>query len=243
MRDEMGIHVFERPDVVEQNDEHGLPSSQRLLTSTLTPPRLACQQLLTYTPGMKDATRQPKPRRSDETRGRILAAARERFAKDGYERATIRAIATDASIDPALVMRYYGNKEGLFAAAAEFDLHLPPLADAPKAKIGERLVEHLLARWEEDDTLVALLRAAASNETAALRVRDIFASQVRTAVAALGGDQKLAATRAGLISSQILGFALCRYVLRLPPVVAMKRTDIVKWLAPTIQCYASGPSA
>ena len=59
------------------------------------------------------------PRRSDATRAAILAAARERFAADGYERATIRAIAADAKIDPSMVMRYYGNKEKLFAAAAD----------------------------------------------------------------------------------------------------------------------------
>ena len=67
-------------------------------------------------------------RRSDRTRAAILAAARERFAADGYERATIRAIAADAAIDPAMVMRYFGNKEKLFAAAAEFDLRLPDLS-------------------------------------------------------------------------------------------------------------------
>jgi AcrR family transcriptional regulator len=61
-------------------------------------------------------------RKSDRTRAAILTAARERFGADGYERATIRAIAADAAIDPAMVMRYYGNKEKLFAAAAEFDL-------------------------------------------------------------------------------------------------------------------------
>ncbi|MDG4862133.1 helix-turn-helix domain containing protein, partial [Streptomyces sp. T-3] len=68
-----------------------------------------------------------KARRSDATRAAILAAARERFAADGYERATIRAIARDAGIDPSMVMRYYGNKEGLFSAAAEFDLQFGEL--------------------------------------------------------------------------------------------------------------------
>ena len=71
------------------------------------------------------------PRRSDATRAAILEAARERFAADGYERATIRAIARDAGIDPSMVMRYYGNKEGLFAAASEFDLRLPALGAVP----------------------------------------------------------------------------------------------------------------
>src|SRR5262245_18351681 len=77
--------------------------------------------------GCKPSAAEPvaPSRRSDATRAAILAAARERFAADGYERATIRAIAADANIDPAMVMRYYGSKERLFAAAAELELHLP----------------------------------------------------------------------------------------------------------------------
>ena len=205
-----------------------------------SPRELDCQHLLTYDPAMSDEIERPRSRRSDATRGRILDAARLRFAKDGYERATIRAIATEAEIDPALVMRYYGSKEGLFAAAAEFDLHLPDLASMPKRIVGRRLVEHLLARWEGDDTLIALVRAAASNEIAAERVRTIFATQVRTAIGSLEEDPKLIPVRAGLVSAQLLGLVLCRYVLRLPPVVAMKRPDIVKWLGPTIQRYAFG---
>jgi AcrR family transcriptional regulator len=210
-----------------------------VLTQTLAPRGMVCQRLLTYTADMK-GTDSGKSRRGDATRARILEAARVRFATDGYERATIRSIAADAGIDPALVMRYFGNKEALFAAAADFDLHLPQLETLPVAKIGSTLVTHLLERWEGDDTLVALLRAAVTNPAATERIRTIFATQVRTAVAALGGDAKTVATRAGLLSAQILGFALCRYVLRLPPVVAMRHADIVKWLGPTIQRYVVG---
>jgi AcrR family transcriptional regulator len=181
-----------------------------------------------------------KGRRGDATRGRILAAARERFAADGYERATIRAIAADAASDPALVIRYFGNKEALFAAAADFDLHLPKLETLSRGSIGEVLVAHLLERWEGDDTLVALLRASVTNDVAAERVRAIFATQVKTEIASLGDDPKVAVVRAAMISSQMLGFALCRYVLRLPPVVALRRAEIVKWLGPTIQRYACG---
>src|SRR5919201_1321688 len=90
----------------------------------------------------------PAARRSDASRSAILAAARERFAADGYERATIRAIAKDARIDPAMVMRYYGSKERLFAAAAEFDLRLPDLAAIPRARLGRTVVGIFLDRWE-----------------------------------------------------------------------------------------------
>lgn len=180
------------------------------------------------------------PRRSDATKESILNAARARFATDGYERATIRAIAADAGIDPAMVMRYYGNKEKLFAAAAEFDLRLPDLAAVPRGKVGTRLVEHLLERWESDDTLRALLRAAVTNEIAATRMRKIFATQLGPTIALLCGDSTTAATRAGLVASQALGLALCRYVLRLPPVTAMSATDVVAWLGPTFQRYIVG---
>lgn len=178
-----------------------------------------------------------KPRRSDATRAAILTAARERFAADGYERATIRAIAADAQIDPAMVMRYYGNKEKLFAAAAVFDLRLPDLGAVPQEQVGSLLARHFISRWEGDETLMALLRAAVTNEAAAERMRTIFASQLGPVVSALCPDPAEAPARAGLTASQVLGFALCRYVLRLPPVVAMPVDEVVAWLGPTLQRY------
>ena len=176
-------------------------------------------------------------RRSDATRAAILAAARERFAADGYERATIRAIAADADIDPSMVMRYYGNKEKLFAAAAAFDLRLPDLGTLPVDDLGARLVAHFLDRWESDDTLMALLRAAVTNEGAAERMREIFATQVAPAVRTVAPDPTEAAVRSGLVASQILGAALIRYVLRLPPVANMDRGELITWLAPNVQRY------
>lgn len=78
----------------------------------------------------------PRTRRSDATRAAIVAAAREQFAAHGYQAATIRGVASAAGIDPALVMRYFGNKEGLFAAAAEFDLRLPDLRSLSRGTVG-----------------------------------------------------------------------------------------------------------
>ncbi len=177
------------------------------------------------------------PRRSDATRAAILTAARERFAADGYERATIRAIAADAKIDPSMVMRYYGNKEKLFAAAAEFDLRLPDLTAVPRDTVGARLAGHLLDRWENDETLMALLRAGVTNPAAAERMRHLFAAQIGPAAAALADDPAEVPLRAGLCATQALGFALTRYVLRFPPVVAMDRATVVAWIGPTLQRY------
>ncbi|MEU4407797.1 TetR family transcriptional regulator [Streptosporangium sp. NPDC023963] len=176
-------------------------------------------------------------RTSEDTKAAILVAARERFASDGYERATIRAIASDAGIDPSMVMRYYGNKDGLFAAAADVDLRFPDLAAVPREEVGRTLVAHFLDRWEDDEGMMILLRTGVTNEGAAERMREIFAAQLGPLVARLSADPAQAALRAGLTATQVLGMALCRYVLRLPPVVAMSREEIVDWLGPTVQRY------
>lgn len=83
----------------------------------------------------------------------------------------MRAIALAANVDPALVIRYFGSKEQLLSAAADFDLRLPDLSCLPRHRVGAALVEHFVARWEADDTFVALLRAAVTNQVAAKRVR------------------------------------------------------------------------
>src|SRR3954453_22089040 len=85
--------------------------------------------------------------RAERTRAAILRAARERFAADGYEGTTIRAVAAAAGVDPSMVMRYYGSKQGLFAAAAEFDLALPDLSQVPAERLGETGGAHFLTRW------------------------------------------------------------------------------------------------
>ena len=124
-------------------------------------------------------------RRSDATKATILVAAREQFASSGYQGATIRAIASSAGVDPALVMRYFGNKEALFAAAADFDLRLPDLGAMPRERVGVALVEHFLDRWDGDETLLALMRASVANEMAADRMRSIFSTQLTPVVAKL----------------------------------------------------------
>jgi AcrR family transcriptional regulator len=188
------------------------------------------------------AARRERHTRSGQTKARILDAARRRFSADGYERATIRAIATDADIDPSMVMRYFGSKDGLFAAAASLDLHLPDLAAAPRKKRGHLLAQHYLRLWEHDAAkggLAILLRTAATNDGAAERVREVFREQVLPAVAAVSPDAP--STRAALIASQLLGMAYCRYVVRMPALVALDERVIVEKLGETIQRYLEGP--
>ena len=183
------------------------------------------------------------PRRSDATRGAILAAARERFAADGYERATIRAIARDANIDPSMVMRYYRNKEGLFAAAVAIDLRLPNLSGAhSRQDAGRILVEHFLDMWENNEVLTALLRVGVTNQAGAERMQGILRDQLLPVTRQVCPDPEQVPTRAALLASQLLGLALTRYVLRMPPAVELARSEIVVWLAPTIKRYLTAPS-
>jgi AcrR family transcriptional regulator len=210
-------------------------------------------------PASEDEQRRP-PRRSDRTRAAILAAARRHFSREGYERATIRAIAADARIDPSMVIRYFGSKQQLFAAAADIDLRLPHLPGYPRSRLGATLMAHFLRRWEgglahpvestapgagsavdarADEALLVLLRAAVTNEAAAERMRTILHQQVAVAVASVAPDAPEA--RAGMVATQVLGLALCRYVLRLPSITDLEADTLVARFGPTLQRYLTAP--
>jgi AcrR family transcriptional regulator len=183
-----------------------------------------------------------KTKKSERTQAAILAAAGQLFAEFGYDRTTVRDVAARAGIDPAMVIRYFGGKEELFARALAVDLHLPDLGGVDRARIGETLVRHFLSLWEGENRhrgLPLLLRSAASNDYAARKFREVFMGQVLPALLR-AGDPATAAARAGLVSTQLLGLGLCRYVLKLPPVVAMPHEQIVKDVGQTIQRYIAG---
>ncbi|MDB5676231.1 MAG: TetR family transcriptional regulator [Sphingomonas bacterium] len=187
-----------------------------------------------------------EPRRttpkSIRTREAIETAARELFAINGFDRTTVRDIGARAGIDASMIIRYFGSKDALFAHVAMPDLHMPDLSGADPATIGETMVRHFLEQWEGERAgggLPVLLRSAASNEEAAERLRTIFRDQVFPAIAR-AGPPETAVTRAGLVASQILGLAMARYVLRLPPVVGMSTEFIVRTVGDTVQRYATG---
>jgi Tetracyclin repressor-like, C-terminal domain len=123
---------------------------------------------------------------------------------------------------------------------ADFDLQFPDLSGIAPERIGRALAAHFLDRWESDEGLKILLRTGLTNERAAQRLWEIFAEQLIPLVPA--GDAGL---RAGLTATQMLGLALCRYVLKLPPAVTMTRDEIIDWIGPTLQRYllAAGPDS
>ena len=184
-------------------------------------------------------------RRSLQTKAAILAAARARFAHEGYRSTTIRAVAHDAGIDAALVIRYFGSKAELFASATDLDLRIPDFTDSPRGTHGERLVEHFLSRWDgrtpEGEVLLILLRSATTDAAAAASMRDLFARQLVPALRRLVADESELPQRAGLVASQMLGLALTRSVLELPPVAAMAPGEVAANIGATIQRYLYQP--
>jgi AcrR family transcriptional regulator len=182
--------------------------------------------------------------RSRAAREAILAAARRRFTEEGYERTTIRTVAADAGLDPSMVMRYYGSKEGLFSAAADIDLHLPDLTGVLPSQLGRTIARHFVEIWESNwgrEVLLILLRSAASaHPGAAERVHAVFTGQIVPLVRAATGDAADAEARAGLLSTHLLGTVLTRYVVQFPPVVAMDADTLAATMAPVLQHILTG---
>jgi AcrR family transcriptional regulator len=190
-------------------------------------------------------------RRSGRRRGEsgardeILAAARRAFSEHGYEKATIRGIAADAVVDPALVCHYYGTKEELFAAALELPVHprdVLAAATIDPAHIGTTIVRTFLQAWEPPENRVrfmAMLRSAMTNDTAMAMVRDMLVREVFEPITeALGvSDGRLRAT---LVGSQFIGLAMMRYVAELEPLASASIDDLVAAVGPTVQRYLTG---
>jgi AcrR family transcriptional regulator len=182
--------------------------------------------------------------RSEGTRRAILGAARAAFAARGYERTTIRAVAARAGVDASMVMRYFRSKAGLFSAAVTMDLQVPDLRSVPASRRGELLVGHFISRWEDpvrDDELIALLRTAVTSEAVAGQLQAVLSQLITEPIAALGDEQ--AAERGTLIAAQLLGLALCRYILRFEPLASLPADDVVAAVAPSVQRYLTRPAA
>lgn len=179
--------------------------------------------------------------RSAPTRTAILDAARRRFAEDGYDRATIRAIAADAEIDPSMVIRYFGSKAELYAAASAIDLAVPDLAGAgdPAAAY----VESFLARWEagENTAEAVLLRTAPTHPDAAARVQAIFDKEIVPALQKVLPDDPGARERAALLLSQTLGIAYSRYLLGIEPLASMDVREIAAMAVRAARVPLHGP--
>jgi AcrR family transcriptional regulator len=205
-----------------------------------------------HTPAMSDITARKRGRpprtESADTRDRILTAARAEFSERGYDRASVRGIAKAAGVDAALVHHYFGTKEQVFEAAITVAfapaLHAPDaVADGPRDEVGERLTRFVFGVWENPATgapLLAIVRSAVNNDTAAAVFRRLVASQVLRRIASQL-DLPDAELRAELAAAQLVGTAMLRYVIKVEPLASADVEQIIARVAPVVQGHLTNP--
>src|ERR1700744_1110037 len=147
----------------------GVTSREMLISTTVEldakPNRERCQQLLNTLAAMPPKAREGRD--GQATRAAILDIARSQFGDHGFERTTIRSVASAADVDPALVMHYFGNKAGLFAAASRVEIAFPDLSAVAPDEVAGVLLPLFVAAWGPQGPFLPLLRAAATNRVAA----------------------------------------------------------------------------
>jgi AcrR family transcriptional regulator len=184
---------------------------------------------------------------NQDTREAILDAAREAFADRGYDRASIRAIATGAGVDPALVHHYFGTKEQLFLAAMQSPINpaeiLPRILAGDREHLGERIVRTLLQIWDSPagGAAAAMVRSAVTNETMAKMLREFVINRIiKRALADAVVDPAEVTLRGTLVASQIAGLIMVRYLIKVEPLASAPAETIVRAVGPTIQRYLTG---
>jgi AcrR family transcriptional regulator len=191
------------------------------------------------------ATRRGRRPGGDSARGAVLDAARNLFSQQGFDRTTIRAIAAQAQVDPALVHHFYGTKEQLFRATLEFPLDPERIVaglDAHPGDEGRALVAGVLRAWSAPvvrEQLTALLRSALTQDHARDVLRELLTEQLVGRVARTLSVED-AELRASLVATQMAGLALGRLVMELGPLTAATDEQLVEAIGPTVQRYLTG---
>lgn len=182
---------------------------------------------------------------SPDTRAEILDGAKRVFGKVGYDRATVRGIATEAGVDPSLIYHYFGTKDQLFAASIDIPIPaaeaLRSVFAADREDLGRRLAEAFFFVWEQEAarvSLLGILRSAMGGENRAVEAfRQFLTTSVLDQISPLI-DGENPPLRALLMASHLVGVAMSRYVMRLEPIASAPVEDIVGLVAPRIQSYA-----
>jgi AcrR family transcriptional regulator len=198
---------------------------------------------------MNKARGRGRPSGTTTTRADILAAARERFLADGYDSVTLRAVAREAGVDVALISYYFGSKKGLFGAAMALGANPAELLAhelaGPLNSLPERLVRTVLRAWDAPETgpsLRAFLEALVREPHVARGFAEMMEQEMLPSIAArLGGDAD-AVRRASLVTSQIGGLILTRYVLRVEPVASMSHQELARRMAPGLRAAIVVPA-
>ncbi|AKS33978.1 TetR/AcrR family transcriptional regulator [Mycolicibacterium goodii] len=202
---------------------------------------------MTATSATEHARKRPgRPPGASDTRERILASARELFARNGFDKTSIRAVAAGADVDPALVHHYFGTKTQLFAAA----IHIPidplevigPLREVPVERIGYTLPSLLLPLWDSElgKGFIATLRSIlAGNDVSLVRsfLQEVIVHEVGSRVDNPVGSGRI---RVQFVASQLVGVVMARYILELEPFKSLPVEQIAETIGPNLQRYLTG---
>lgn len=187
-----------------------------------------------------------RPRGASDTRERILVSARELFARNGFDKTSIRAVAAAANVDSALVHHYYGTKEQLFTAAIRIPIDpmtiLGPLRETPVEELGYRLPSLVLPLWDSElgAVVIATIRSLLSGADVGLVrtfMREVIIEEIATRVDNPPGAGII---RAEFVASQIAGVLMARYILELEPFASLPAERIAQTIAPNLQRYLTG---
>ena len=183
------------------------------------------------------------------SRDAVLSAAKLRFAAEGYEKTTLRGIASDANVDASMVLYLFGSKADLFRESLRLILDPAVLVGAlegQEGEVGERMVRVYLKMWEAPDTAASMrvmLQSATSNSDAHVAFRAFMQDYVLAAVSGVLGGGEQARLRAMLAASSLVGTAMLRYVMEVPPLATLDGEDVVRLLAPTVTRYLTADAA
>jgi len=187
-----------------------------------------------------------RPPGPSDTRDRILASARELFARNGIDKTSIRAIASGAGVDAALVHHYFGTKQQLFVAAIRIPIDpmqvIGPMRETPVDELGLKLPSLLLPLWDSEmgSGLIATLRSLlAGNEVSLVRsfLQEVVAVEVGTRVDDPPGSGRI---RVQFVASQLVGVVMARYILELEPFKSLPVQQVAEIIAPNLQHYLTG---
>jgi AcrR family transcriptional regulator len=175
--------------------------------------------------------------RRRRTERRILESARKLFAELGFERTTIRAVAGAAEVDPALVMQYFGSKQGLFSEAVR--VAPAPVAHGDPEDLVEQLVDSLgLKMGELPHESLAMMRSMLTHPEAASSAREVLSRQIAQVAESIPAED--ARLRAALVTTIMLGITVGHQLLELDELKAVPHGDIARVIRPALKAIITG---
>ncbi|HEX4434239.1 MAG TPA: TetR family transcriptional regulator [Acidimicrobiales bacterium] len=193
-----------------------------------------------------------------DTRGEIVEAAKRVFAAKGYDGASLRAVAREAEVDPALVHHYFDGKASLFVAAMAlpFDPGVIPMHEHPDAMAaraggvpglspGKMVITGFLTMWDQAEGTGSSFASCVAGMAASVNVADAMREFVSERIwekspVNEGESDDMTRQRRALVSSQLMGLAFIRYILRVPPISTTTPEEIARWAGPTLDRYMVG---